>query len=228
MLGDVAFWMHDRSDSVLISDQQLSSVMTASLSARLGLSSEAAHTLAREFARSVRERAGLLVAEGESLYSFPHKSIYEYFVARHLVDSLPHLTPAILNRLEDPRWQEPLLLAVLMLDRQYSQGAQPTLVAVRNDGGGDELVRLRFVAAAFNEGVSVTPAFVGEVVERLITGFARARRPSTRKEIAEVLHALSTGAARDVVLNTLADATIDSASLAQLRGLLAKSAAVAG
>jgi hypothetical protein len=70
-----------------------------------------------EFLEKVRQHSGLFVERGENLYGFMHLTFEEFFAARHMVRSVQQARAEILQRLHQPRWREPTLLAVGLLSR---------------------------------------------------------------------------------------------------------------
>ncbi|MES2112212.1 MAG: caspase family protein [Bacteroidota bacterium] len=66
----------------------------------------------KKFVRVLREDVGLLAARGEGVYGFLHLTFQEYLAARHLVRDQHKAVDEIVNRLENPRWQEPIRMAL--------------------------------------------------------------------------------------------------------------------
>jgi hypothetical protein len=74
------------------------------------------HTKIREeiskFLLNVREHTGLFVERAPRHYGFMHQTFEEYYAARYLVARSKIRAKLIRQHLHDPRWDEPILLAL--------------------------------------------------------------------------------------------------------------------
>jgi transcriptional regulator with XRE-family HTH domain len=61
---------------------------------------------------------GLLVPSGPEAVRFAHQSFREYLAAQHLVSDLDVAADRLIQRLGDPRWREPVLLAIGLVNWQ--------------------------------------------------------------------------------------------------------------
>jgi hypothetical protein len=114
------------------------------------------------FLTAVREHSGLYVEWGEGLYGFMHLTFQEYFAARQLVSSYERGRKEIFKRLHQPRWREPILLAVGFLCHQHYDDTDVLLQVIIDNGEKDpyELVlhrNLLFAAACVGDIISVYP-----------------------------------------------------------------------
>ncbi len=62
--------------------------------------------------RILPEDVGLLAERGRKTYGFLHLTFQEYLVARHLAQSREGAAPALLERIDDPRWLVPARMAL--------------------------------------------------------------------------------------------------------------------
>ncbi len=73
----------------------------------------------RKFLAAVREHTGLFVEKAPRRYGFMHLTFEEYYVARHLVARSKTRAKLIRQRLHQPRWEEPILLALGFVGLEY-------------------------------------------------------------------------------------------------------------
>jgi hypothetical protein len=133
-----------------------------------------------QFLETVREHSGLFVERGEGLYGFMHLTFEEYFTARQLVSSSTRARAQILARLHLARWQEPILLAVGSLSKQFYDDTHELLWAILEAGSAYEGMLHRdllFTATCVGDSVNVAPVLRQEIAGRLLALYCdRARR----------------------------------------------------
>ena len=151
------------------------------------------------FLQAVRERVGLLAARGEAVYGFLHLTFQEYLAARHLAGDPNTALAAILERRNDPRWREPILLALGYLSGASEKDKKACFDLLRalleaHDPLNDLLPRgPLLVAAALPEMVKAPPAVVEEVVRRLLRAYAALPYAWLREEVSRTLERLRRG-----------------------------------
>ena len=156
---------------------------------------------------AAREISGFLVARGQGVYGFVHRSLQEYFVALHLTDNDPGDTEAtqyMIDRLAayalDPSWREPVVLAVGIISRaKHPENRElgKVLKALLDapDPASTVLPRRELlVAAACAECDRVPQAIGHRIAEHLLVCYAeregRGRSPVMRDRIRQAFQAL--------------------------------------
>ncbi|MFL5624312.1 MAG: NACHT domain-containing protein [Ktedonobacteraceae bacterium] len=128
---------------------------------------------------AARDVSGLLVARGEGVYGFLHRSFQEYFTAKHLADRPERVAENIKLHFFDPAWREPLVLAIgIVSQRRYPDSRRRlpevfTTLLETPDPVGNVLPRHELLAAAACTGCERIPPGVGrQIGERMLAFYA--------------------------------------------------------
>ena len=126
---------------------------------------------------TIRKHVGLLAEQGKGNYSFFHRTFQEFLAARHLLAHRPSAAAKIGDRLDDPLWREPLLLALgfVMIDPQLGPEARSRLLTeiLAADGPNALIPRAAMLLVAALPEMRNTPAgVVGQTAMRLLTSYA--------------------------------------------------------
>jgi hypothetical protein len=158
VLGPVALRIHENIQTGLATGAQLHEYLTEALATWRGEDPErlpdSFKQEVQDFLDIIRRESGLLLARGEGLYGFAHLAFQEYFVARQITRKPADAAKYVKLRLTEPRWREPLLLAIAQVAKE-ARGELPALLeaALAAEVEHDELLhrRLLFVASAIPE-----------------------------------------------------------------------------
>ncbi|MGX7829330.1 NACHT domain-containing protein [Actinokineospora sp. 24-640] len=116
MLAHVAATIHDHYPQGEIPEGKLLDVMERALLGPAWYTRPAPERLGVELLDVLRTRVGVLAEIGNRTYAFSHLNIQEYLAGLTLVPEAGGVTEAMLasmvDRLGDPRWREPVVLAV--------------------------------------------------------------------------------------------------------------------
>lgn len=118
ILSAFAYWLHREKPSGVASEAETRREIGAAYAKRKGLAWDAEQPSAEieravsDFLQVVRERTGLLIERAPHRYGFMHLTFEEYYAARHMVARASQRAKLIRQHLHDPRWQEPILLAL--------------------------------------------------------------------------------------------------------------------
>ncbi|MBD2518735.1 tetratricopeptide repeat protein [Nostoc sp. FACHB-973] len=114
-LAPLAYWMHEEKPSGLVTETEVEQQLAAKL-AELNATdpeSDSVRQAVQEFLRKVRETTGLFVERAPGIYGFMHLTFEEYFAALYIADNEPSdILKIIREHLHEPRWNEPILLAL--------------------------------------------------------------------------------------------------------------------
>ncbi|MGF1988052.1 MAG: tetratricopeptide repeat protein [Nostoc sp. ZfuVER08] len=114
-LAPLAYWMHEEKPSGLVTEAEVEQQLAAKL-AELNATdpeSDSVRQAVQEFLRKVRETTGLFVERAPGIYGFMHLTFEEYFAALYIADNEPSdILKIIREHLYEPRWNEPILLAL--------------------------------------------------------------------------------------------------------------------
>jgi hypothetical protein len=237
LLGMVALWTHENRATGLITKGEVEEILGAVLAhrhgkisreekdKRLSALSTGQHDpgfttippdieqAVERFLTAVREHSGLYVERGEGLYGFMHLTFQEYFAARQLVSSSERGREEILKRLHQPRWREPILLAVGSLSHQYYDDTDALLQVIIDNGKQDSYEpvlhrNLLFAAACVGDSISVYPRRREDIARRLMDIYidrkGRGRYKSLQEQIKTALQSLCNEQGDEAVEQALA------------------------
>lgn len=116
VLEPIAAHIHQHIPTGLLPENKLAEMATAQLALVRGgepeQPSDDVRDTVTELVRVLREDVGLLAARGQGVYGFLHLTFQEYLAARHLVKNPDTATRELMAKIEDPRWHEPLSMAL--------------------------------------------------------------------------------------------------------------------
>ncbi len=209
-LWPLAYWLHSEKPSGMATEQEIKYQLAKFLAATRKQEPDHPEIIAAadDFLRRVRHHTGLLVERAPNQYGFMHLTFEEYFAARELVRRPERVAKKIYALRHQPRWQEPILLAIAYLSEAFPNMPGDIIrSAILAEGADDEeegfapslyedvLHRdLLFAAQCIGDCVTIEPALRRQVVERLVNLYldpAGAGKYGTlRERIAEALNYL--------------------------------------
>lgn len=125
LLGRVAFWLHSNRSTGLASEEDIEFVLAEEWSAlrRWAWDPDDPNAdVMREvdnFLTAVRIQTGLFLERAPAEYGFMHLTFQEYYVARYLVARRRSAVKTLRQFVHNPRWQEPILLAIGFVGLDY-------------------------------------------------------------------------------------------------------------
>ncbi len=234
LLCPLAMHIHEHRPSGFLTPGETESLLSQFYSPQIGDESAdpSPETVSavRTFLKMVREHSGLFVERGTGLFGFMHLTFQEYFVARYLVSRRAHALQDILYRLHQPRWREPILLAVASLTDPYFGDVDEILKEILDAGSAYEALLHRdllFVVDCISECTGVAPSTRRIVADRVIECYCdphvSGRYALLQRQLKEAFASLHQGHHYWIVEAAAADyfeRCRDKLSLARLLGLI--------
>ncbi len=120
-LWPLADWLHREKPRGMATEAEIKQQLAKFLSTKRKLAPDDPEIIeaVNDFLHRVRHQTGLLVERAPKQYGFMHLSFEEYFAARELVRRPDQLAQKIYELRHQPRWQEPILLAIGYVSEAY-------------------------------------------------------------------------------------------------------------
>lgn len=156
LLGKLAYWMHLNKPSGLATEREVYDLLGKEYARLKGLAwdeggdNPLVAVEVEKFLRAVREHTGLFVERAPRRYGFMHLTFEEYYAARDLVARPRETARRLRQHLHDPRWDEPILLALGFVGLDYPEEAA-ALVDTAILAQGEEAQSLGFTPSPYEE-----------------------------------------------------------------------------
>ncbi len=117
VLSPLAYEMHGKYASGMIEEVELKKIIKKHLAAYHKIKVDDEYPpdfeeIVEVFLKEIRENVGILSCRAQQLYGFIHLTFQEYLAACHMVRHESNASEHILEKIDHPRWREPLLLAI--------------------------------------------------------------------------------------------------------------------
>ena len=209
-LWPLAYWLHSEKPRGMATEQEIKYQLAKFLAATRKQEPDHPEIIAAadDFLRRVRHHTGLLVERAPNQYGFMHLSFEEYFAARELVRRPERVAKKIYALRHQPRWQEPILLAIGYLSEAFpsmpgdiirsailAEGADAAEEGFAPSQYEDVLHRdLLLAAQCIGDCVTIEQGLRRQVVERLVRLYldsaGAGKYVTLRERIAEALNYL--------------------------------------
>lgn len=119
---------------------------------------------------------GIIVARGSVLYGFIHLTFQEYLAGVGLAEEVKDASRKIIERLDDPRWREPILLALGYVRISWSDRDQERLyqeLLDYQDPIGTLIPRMPlFILAAAKERMISSPRLIYRIIDKILYSYS--------------------------------------------------------
>jgi HEAT repeat protein len=206
LLGRLAFWLHENKSTGIATEQEVYRELGQEWARIKGLDWEEDHpdieSEVKKFLRAVREHTGLFVERAPKRYGFMHLTFEEYYAARHLVARSKDRAQLIRQHLHQPRWEEPILLALGFVGLDSPEDAaelmETAIMAQSEEAreldfspspyedllGQDYLFALR----CLGDNIPARPSLLKRLMERLVGELLHHTAPARFKRYREALN----------------------------------------
>ena len=154
LLSRLAYWLHTNKPTGIATEGEVYIVLGEEWARIKGLlwdeENLAIKSEIENFLQVVREYTGLFVERAPRRYGFMHLTFEEYYAARYLVARSKSRAKMLREHLHDPRWREPILLALGFVGLDSPEDANELLeTAILAQGEGAK--RLHFHSSRYED-----------------------------------------------------------------------------
>jgi hypothetical protein len=189
----MAYWLHDNKPTGIATEREVHEVLGEEW-ARLNYLSWKADDLnpkikeeVNKFLLAVREHTGLFVERAPKRYGFMHLTFEEYYAARYLIARSKTRAMLIRNHLHNPRWNEPILLALGFVGLESSIEASELLeMAILAEG--EDAKTCGFTSSAYEDLLGRDYLFALRCLGDNIPTNPRIKRPLIKRLANELLY----------------------------------------
>ena len=165
---------------------------------------------------TVRKHVGLLAEKSPGNYAFFHRTFQEFLAARYLLSDQQRAAGSIVERLDDPQWREPLLLALglAMISDEWDKPPRRERLlegVLASDSRGTPIPRAAMlVMSALPDLRNVPRQVLAQLVRQLLGSYALSQGQSQAEGLRESIRAgfsrLREGPQAEAVAEAIAEA----------------------
>ncbi|MEU8181379.1 HEAT repeat domain-containing protein [Micromonospora sp. NPDC049047] len=238
-LTEMAAWMHEHRPEGSATVRELLEVLGPLWAAHHGVTWDPSILTAADpmntdaglgvmrFIDKADRHTGLVVERAPRRYGFSHLTFEEYYTGRALAfrGAASERTSGIRRRLHDPRYEEPILLALGLIGKDYAEQVESVVAEAIHPAAGspspyeellgrDFLFMLRVLADDIPVETATIDAVVNLALDEWLNPTSRCRFASYRTALAKHLTMLGTTRATSRLLQALGDRAVSASRTA--------------